>query len=80
MNEPNTTILNENAPTTSPSLQNTGLPSLGVPNPFNGASQWFNTLQNYADENPMLIAALGLGLILLASNATSNPTAKQKQG
>jgi hypothetical protein len=78
MNEPNTTILNENAPTTSPSLQNTGLPSLGVPNPFNGASQWFNTLQTYADENPMLIAALGLGLILLASNATSNPTAKQK--
>ena len=78
MSEPNTTILNENAPTSSPSLQNTGLPSLGVPNPFNGASQWFNTLQNYADENPMLIAALGLGLILLASNATTNPIAKKK--
>ncbi len=61
MSDTNTNVNNSITGTGLNNSPNTELPSIAsIANPFSGASQWFNTIQSYADENPMLMAALGL--------------------
>jgi len=54
-----------------------GLQGLGnLSNPFAAAQTWIDTIQGYANENPGLVALLGLGLVYFASQAPQGQTRK----
>jgi hypothetical protein len=68
----NPVILNENASSGSGNSANPLLPAS-----FNSATTgfqgWLTQLQNYAAENPALVALFGVGLLVLASQGMLNP-------